>query len=83
MTEKLEYTNIFESITDDKTHAAYLQLRSDTLMKLIDILEIDDAINDGYDEWFRSKVKEAMESYKPRVPHKEAVKRLMSLIDTE
>lgn len=39
MTEKLEYTNIFESITEDSALAADLQFRSDVLMTLIDIFE--------------------------------------------
>lgn len=39
MTEKLEYTNIFESITEDSTLAADLQFRSDVLMTLIDLFD--------------------------------------------
>jgi predicted XRE-type DNA-binding protein len=39
MTEKLEYSNIFESITDDASIAADLQFRSDLIMTLIDLIE--------------------------------------------
>jgi predicted XRE-type DNA-binding protein len=39
MTEKLTYTNIFESITEDVTLAADLQFRCDLLNILIDIID--------------------------------------------
>ncbi len=39
MSDKLEYTNIFESITEDPALAADLQFRSDLLMTMISIIE--------------------------------------------
>ena len=59
MTEKLEYTNIFESITEDSALAADLQFRSDLLMTLIDI--IDDK------GWKQADIAQALEIPQPRV----------------
>ncbi|HCL66351.1 MAG TPA: hypothetical protein DIC56_16230 [Rhizobium sp.] len=59
MTEKLEYTNIFESITEDATLAADLQFRSDLLMTLIDIFE-----DKG---WKQAEIAEALNIAQPRV----------------
>lgn len=59
MTEKLEYTNIFESITEDSALAADLQFRSDLLMTLIDI--IDDK------GWKQAEIAQALEIPQPRV----------------
>jgi predicted XRE-type DNA-binding protein len=39
MTEKLAYTNVFESIAEDEALAADLQFRSDMLSTLIDIFD--------------------------------------------
>ncbi|NTG26202.1 XRE family transcriptional regulator [Agrobacterium rhizogenes] len=59
MTEKLEYTNIFESITEDTALAADLQFRSDLLMTLIDIIE-----DKG---WKQAEIAQALEIPQPRV----------------
>lgn len=59
MTEKLEYTNIFESITEDSTLAADLQFRSDLLMTLIDIFD-----DKG---WKQAQIAEALDIAQPRV----------------
>jgi predicted XRE-type DNA-binding protein len=59
MTEKLEYSNIFESVTDDEKQAADLQFRSDLLMTLIDI----------FDErgWRQAEIAKALDIPQPRV----------------
>lgn len=59
MTEKLEYSNIFESITEDSALAADLQFRSDLLMTLIDI--IDDK------GWKQADIAKALDIAQPRV----------------
>ncbi|MCY1664207.1 helix-turn-helix domain-containing protein [Rhizobium sp. SL86] len=59
MSEKLEYTNIFESITEDPTVAADLQFRSDLLMTLIDILETKG--------WKQAEIAQALDIPQPRV----------------
>ncbi|GAK73126.1 putative Xre family DNA-binding protein [Agrobacterium rubi TR3 = NBRC 13261] len=59
MTEKLEFTNIFESITEDSALAADLQFRSDALMTLIDIFE--------YKGWKQAEISEALGIPQPRV----------------
>ncbi|NKB83891.1 helix-turn-helix domain-containing protein [Brucella grignonensis] len=59
MTEKLEYTNIFESITEDASLAADLQFRSDLLMTLIDLFD-----DKG---WKQTQIAEALDIPQPRV----------------
>jgi predicted XRE-type DNA-binding protein len=59
MTEKLEYSNIFESITDDATLAADLQFRSDLLMTLIDIFD--------QNGWKQADIADNLEIAQPRV----------------
>lgn len=59
MTEKLEYTNIFESITEDASLAADLQFRSDLLMTLIGIID-----NNG---WKQAEIAQALDIPQPRV----------------
>lgn len=58
-TEKLEYSNIFESITEDTTLAADLQFRSDLLMTLIDIFD-----DKG---WKQAEIAKALDIAQPRV----------------
>jgi hypothetical protein len=36
---------------------------------------------DSYDQWFRAKVKEAIDSKKPRLPHDEAMARVDWLLE--
>lgn len=59
MTEKLEYTNIFESITEDASLAADLQFRSDLLMTLIGIID--------HKGWKQAEIAQALEIPQPRV----------------
>jgi predicted XRE-type DNA-binding protein len=59
MTDKLEFTNIFESITEDSALAADLQFRSDLLMTLIDIFD-----DKG---WKQAEIAEALGIPQPRV----------------
>jgi predicted XRE-type DNA-binding protein len=59
MSEKLTYSNIFESITEDKSLAADLQFRSDLMMTLIDIIE--------HRGWKQSDIAEALDIPQPRV----------------
>jgi predicted XRE-type DNA-binding protein len=59
MTEKLEYSNIFESITDDASLAADLQFRSDLIMTLIDIIEAKG--------WKQAEIAKALDIPQPRV----------------
>jgi predicted XRE-type DNA-binding protein len=59
MSETLTYSNIFESITEDKALAADLQFRSDLLMTLIDIIE--------HKEWNQSETAAALDIPQPRV----------------
>lgn len=37
--------------------------------------------SDGYDTWFRAKVKEALEDQRPTVPHEEVMRAMRELID--
>lgn len=59
MTEKLEYTNIFESIAEDSALAADLQFRSDLLMTLIDIFDAKG--------WRQAEIAQALDIAQPRV----------------
>jgi predicted XRE-type DNA-binding protein len=59
MSDKLAYSNIFESITEDKALAADLQFRSDLMMTLIDIIE--------HKGWKQSEIAEALDIAQPRV----------------
>jgi predicted XRE-type DNA-binding protein len=59
MSGKLTYSNIFESITEDKSLAADLQFRSDLMMTLIDIIE--------HRGWKQSDIAEALDIPQPRV----------------
>jgi predicted XRE-type DNA-binding protein len=59
MSERLEYANIFESITPDAGLAADLQFRSDLLMTLIEIFE-----DRG---WTQAEIAAALDVAQPRV----------------
>jgi predicted XRE-type DNA-binding protein len=59
MTEDLEYTNIFDSITEDSALAADLQFRSDLLMTIIDIID--------HKGWKQAEIAQALEVPQPRV----------------
>lgn len=59
MSDKLTYSNIFESITEDNSLAADLQFRSDLMMTLIDIIE--------HRGWKQSDIAEALGIPQPRV----------------
>jgi predicted XRE-type DNA-binding protein len=59
MSERLEYANIFESITADAGLAADLQFRSDLLMTLIEIF--DDR------GWTQADIAAALDVAQPRV----------------
>lgn len=57
--DKLEYKNIFESITDDAQLAADLQFRSDLLMTLIDLIEAKG--------WKQVEIAQVLDIPQPRV----------------
>ncbi|MBB4007273.1 helix-turn-helix domain-containing protein [Allorhizobium taibaishanense] len=73
MPEKLEYTNIFESITEDHALAADLQFRSDLLMTLIDIIETKG--------WKQAEIAAALDIPQPRVS--ELLRGKISLFSSE
>jgi predicted XRE-type DNA-binding protein len=73
MKQKLEYTNIFESITDDPAIAADLQFRANLLSTLIDIIN-----SKG---WKQSDIAQALKIPQPRVS--ELLRGKLSLLSSD
>ena len=68
------------AISADRTHCANLHHMNAVLSPIVSDFETEEQ-EASYDQWFRTKVEEALHSKKPRLPHDAAMAKVQAILE--